>query len=131
MRIPKAVIVWVVAAVGLLGTSLASAAVLSGAGGSGAPADEPTTTAVDEPTTTAPVEGPTTTVPGDQAGEPGDEPNTPGDEAGQPGDDQGDDASGVPRFYDGCGNFTSGTHGDYVSKVAHDPNSTGDGTFSM
>jgi hypothetical protein len=61
---------------------------------------------VEEPTTTLAPDGTTTTLPGEE-----------GEEIEEPEGD-GEEADGVERYYEGCGDFTEGNHGKYVSEAA-------------
>jgi len=69
---------------------------------------------VDETPTTLAPDVTTTTVAGDEGDVPDDEGETPDGEASDP----------VERWYEGCGDFTEGNHGDYVRQAAQAEHAT-------
>jgi hypothetical protein len=71
---------------------------------------------VDETPTTEAPDVTTTTVAGDEGEAP--------DEEGEDPDGEAPDDS-TERWYEDCGDFTEGTHGDYVSQAAHADDATG------
>lgn len=114
MHVPKPVIVVVFAALGVLGIGVAAATVDPGGDEAVLVPDEPTTAPTTAPSTTAP---PTTAPP--TTDPPSTAPVVP------PDDGEGDDGEGhaLERYYGPeCGEqIPDGTHGDYVSRAAHDP----------
>jgi hypothetical protein len=104
MSIRQAVLTALLTA-GIVGGGAAAASLAEGSNDAGVLEETPTTLAPDVTTTTV---------------EPGDDVTDPDE-----GDEDGDgEAAGVERWYEGCGDFTEGTHGDYVRQAAHDPNAT-------
>ena len=108
MHVPKPAIVVFVAALGLLGIGVATAAVGDGEDDPGLVPGESTTVPTIAATTTTP---PTTAAPTTAA------PDNGEDDTDQP------DGQAVERYYGPeCGEeIPGGTHGDYVSRAAHDP----------